>query len=71
LWFLFLLQAGWLVLILLSPILIRWLVRNESSSSTKESRDYGTSVRSASGVVLCVGAVMFLVATFFLGSTIF
>jgi hypothetical protein len=71
LWLLFLLQAGWLVLILMSPLLIRWIVRNESRESAEESRDYGTSVRSAFGVVFCVGAVSFLVVTFFLGSTFY
>ena len=72
LWLLFVLQAGWIVLILTSPILIRWVARNESRDSTREeSKDYVTSVRAASGVVFCVGAVCFLMTEFFLGSAFF
>ena len=72
LWLLFALQAGWIVLILISPMLIRWLVSNKSSeSTTEESRNYGTSVRAASGVVFSVGAVLFLFLTFALGSQIY
>jgi hypothetical protein len=72
LWLLFALQAGWLVLIPTSPVLIRWVSRDESRDYTREeSRDYMTSVRAASGLVFCVGAVCFLMMAFFLGSAFF